>query len=83
MMEILSSWLPTEGDDGSAHKKWAEHVSERLKPFALPGGYPALLGPNDHAQISESYGDNGERLRKIKKQFDPNGVFDSAIPLPA
>lgn len=83
MMEIVSSWLPGNGDDGYAHKQWAELTSTRLKPFALPGGYPGILGPDDHAQIAESYGNNAERLRKAKNQFDPDGVFNSAISLPA
>jgi FAD/FMN-containing dehydrogenase len=83
MMEIVSSWLPSESNDGYAHKRWAEVVSKALKPFALPGGYPAILGPDDHAQIAESYGHNAERLRMAKKQFDPDGVFNSAISLPA
>jgi FAD/FMN-containing dehydrogenase len=82
MMQIISSWLPGNNDNGYAHKRWAELTSTRLKPFALPGGYPSILGPDDHAQIAESYGTNGERLRKVKKQFDPDGVFNSAISLP-
>lgn len=83
MMQIISSWLPANHDDEYAHKRWAELTSTRLKPFALPGGYPSMLKPDDHAQIAESYGNNAERLRKAKKQFDPDGVFNSAISLPA
>ena len=83
MMEIISSWLPAEGEDGSAHRRWAELTSARLKPFSLPGGYPSLLEPDDYAQISEFYGNNAERLRRVKKQFDPDGVFDSVISISA
>jgi Berberine and berberine like len=40
-----------------------------------------LLGPDDHDQIANAYGENSIRLSAAKRHFDPDGVF-SAIPLP-
>jgi FAD/FMN-containing dehydrogenase len=81
MVEIVAGWKP-DGDDGSAHRRWAHDLLQSLAPFALPGGYPNLLGPDDREQAEEAYGGNAARLRALKRRFDPDGVFTSAIPLP-
>lgn len=79
VIEIIAGW---EHGDGGAHRAWADTVSAALAPHAMPGGYPNLLGPDDHEQISNAYGDNAVRLAAAKKRFDPLGVF-TAIPLPS
>jgi hypothetical protein len=78
MVEIVAGWPP---GDGSAHRAWADSVSAALAPYALPGGYQNLLGPDDHEQIANAYGDNAVRLLGAKTHYDPDGVF-TAIPLP-
>jgi hypothetical protein len=81
MMEIIAGWKP-DGDDGTAHRRWAQDLWQSLAPFALPGGYAILLGPNDRKHAAGAYGGNGARLQVLKCRFDPDGVFASAIPLP-
>jgi hypothetical protein len=81
MVEIIACWQPG-GGGGAAHRDWAQDLWETLAPFALPGGYANLLAPRDREQASEAYGGNGARLRSLKRRFDPDGVFASAIPLP-
>jgi FAD/FMN-containing dehydrogenase len=81
MVEILACWEP-DGSNGAAHRQWAQDLWESLAPFALPGGYANLLGPDDREQAKDAYGSNGARLRSLKRRFDPDGVFASAIPLP-
>ncbi|MFD3406588.1 FAD-binding oxidoreductase [Kribbella sp. NPDC058693] len=78
-VEIVAAWEPDE--DAELHRGWAAETSADLEPFALPGGYPNLLGPDETAQIAEAYGENAERLLAVKKQFDSDGVF-TATPLP-
>jgi FAD/FMN-containing dehydrogenase len=80
-VEIVAGWNP-DGDDGAAHRRWAEDLWRSLAPFALPGGYANLLGPDDREQGAAAYGGNAARLRALKRRFDPDGVFASAIPLP-
>jgi FAD/FMN-containing dehydrogenase len=77
VVEIVAGW--ESGD--AAHRAWADAVSAALAPHAIPGGYPNLLGPDDHEQIANAYGDNAMRLGAPKRHFDPDGVF-TAIPLP-
>lgn len=81
MVEIIACWEP-DGSNGAAHRQWAEDLWKSLAPFALPGGYANLLGPNDREQAAAAYGDNAARLRALKRRFDPDRVFASAIPLP-
>ncbi len=81
MVEIIAGWKP-DGDDGVAHRRWAQDLRQNLAPFALPGGYANLLGPEDREQTAWAYGGNAARLRILKRRFDPDGVFASAIPLP-
>jgi hypothetical protein len=81
MVEIVAGWKP-DGSSGSAHRQWAQDFWEALAPFSLPGGYANFLSPRDHEQVRHAYGGNGARLRALKRRFDPDGVFASAIPLP-
>ena len=81
MVEIIAGWKP-DGDDGTTHRRWAHDLWQSLAPFALPGGYANLLGPDDREQAAEAYGDNAVRLGVLKRRFDPDEVFASAIPLP-
>jgi hypothetical protein len=81
MVEIIAGWEP-DGSNGAAHRQWAQDLWESLAPFALPGGYANFLAPYDREQVRDAYGSNGARLRSLKRRFDPDGVFASAIPLP-
>ena len=70
------------GDDGASQRRWAQDLWQSLAPFALPGGYANFLVPDDREQVAQAYGGNAARLRVLKRRFDPDGVFASAIPLP-
>jgi len=81
MVEIIACWEP-DGSNGAAHRQWAQDLWKSLATFALPGGYANLLGRNDREQAAAAYGDNAARLRALKRRFDPDRVFASAILLP-
>jgi len=82
MVEIIAAWESFAEDAGENHKDWARTLSENLAPHALPGGYPNMMGPDDHEQTGHAYGANTGRLQQLKRRFDPDGVFSSAISLP-
>jgi FAD/FMN-containing dehydrogenase len=82
LVELIAAWEPGAADNGDTHRQWAERLSAALAPAALPGGYPNLLGPGDRDQIALAYGSNLNRLQFVKRRFDPDGMFSSAIPLP-
>ncbi|MBV8967994.1 MAG: FAD-binding oxidoreductase, partial [Verrucomicrobia bacterium] len=81
MIEIIAGWKP-DGSDAAAHRQWAQDLWEALALFALPGGYANFLTPHNREQVRDAYGRNGARLRVLKRRFDPDGLFASAIPLP-
>jgi hypothetical protein len=80
MVEIVAVWEP--GDrNGARHRAWTQACSAALTPWAVPGGYPNLLGPDDREQITHAYGQNATRLLLAKARFDPDRIF-CATPLP-
>ncbi len=78
MVEVIATW---ESGPGGVYREWTRATDALLAPHALPGGYPNLLGPDDHAQIAHAYGPNTARLLDAKARLDPTGVF-TATPLP-
>jgi hypothetical protein len=82
MVEIIAAWEASGEGGGDRHRAWARTLSENLAPLALPGGYPNMLGPDEHEQTGQAYGSNGGRLTTLKRVFDPDGIFTSAISLP-
>jgi hypothetical protein len=55
--------------------KWSRDYNEAMKPYALGGGYVNFMMQDDQARVKESYGVNFDRLRKIKKKYDPDNFF--------
>jgi FAD binding domain/Berberine and berberine like len=82
LMEIIAAWEPNQKEDGSVHRRWASDLFSVLDPHALPGGYPNFLTQDDCEQLGSAYGINTARLRDLKRRYDPDEVFTSAIPLP-
>ena len=79
LVEIIAAWDSGEARESARHESWAESVSHALGPAALPGGYPNLLGPGDHDRLVLAYGANADRLLELKRRYDPESVFASAI----
>jgi Berberine and berberine like len=43
---------------------------------------PNLLASDDPARTAKSFGRNAQRLIAAKRNYDPENLFRSAIPLP-
>ena len=80
MVELIAGWEPSADDDGSRHRSWADRTAEALAPHGLSGGYPNLLGPDEHTRALAAFGRNLPRLKALKRRFDPDNLFASAIP---
>lgn len=78
MVNVMARWQ--RGPD-AAHRTWVRRTSASLRDYALPGGYPNVLGPDDVEQADQAYGSNTPRLLAVKSRLDPDGVF-AATPLP-
>jgi hypothetical protein len=78
MVEIIAGWETQSSDDDRRHVRWAQGGSEALAPYALPGGYINLLDEGEQERVPRAFGRNYERLRALKRTYDPGDVFRSA-----
>ncbi len=81
LVSIVAAWEEDSREADARHACWARDTSAALEPFALPGGYANLLGPNETAQLANAYGANLDRLRAIKRRVDPNSHFTASGPI--
>ena len=59
-----------------ALKQWAKNYWEAIHPFDLGGAYPNFMMDDEgEARIKATYGDNYQRLGKLKKKYDPGNLF--------
>ena len=67
----------------NASQAWAANFREELLQVShdnlLPGTYIALTKPGD-TPLSKIYGPNYRTLLALKREFDPNDVFNLAVP---
>jgi FAD/FMN-containing dehydrogenase len=82
LVEILAAYVDRSDKlEEQRHLDWTKATLQAFET-ALPGGYPNLLPAGDADRPAKSYGPNAERLIKAKRQYDPDNLFRSAIPLP-
>src|SRR5262245_37256065 len=83
LIEILATFVDRSDQlEEQRHRQWTRAALQALDAMALPGGYPNLLAGDDPGRAVKSYGRNAERLVEVKRRYDPDNVFRSAIPLP-
>ena len=77
---IYAFWQ--HGED-AAHHAWADAAEAALMPYALPHAYPNYFGPDRPEQAAHAFGDNADRLLRIKARYDATRVFRAtALPFP-
>jgi FAD/FMN-containing dehydrogenase len=78
-LSVDASWSDPELDD-AASIEWARSTWEALKPFSTGGVYINFAGlNNDAAELRHALlGRNQERLDSIRRDYDPDGLFDAA-----
>ena len=54
---------------------WARKFYEASKPFSTGGVYMNFLSEGEEERIEGAYGQNFERLMKIKSIYDPDNLF--------
>ena len=81
LMEIVAAWDPNATEDTPSITNGSPTCFHPCAA-ALPGGYPNFLTSEDREQLGSAYGHNAARLRDLKRRYDPENVFSSAIPIP-
>jgi len=83
LVEILATFVDRSSNlEEQQHQQWLQATLRRFDAIMLPSGYPNLLPKGDVTRSAMSYGDNAERLLEVKRRYDPDNIFSSAIPLP-
>jgi FAD binding domain/Berberine and berberine like len=62
--------------NAKALREWAVGYSEALKPYTLGAGYVNMMMDDGQERARASYGDNYDRLARIKAKVDPENVFN-------
>jgi FAD/FMN-containing dehydrogenase len=83
LVEVIATFVDrSDESEERRHQRWARTALAALNAMALPGGYPNMLAGSDVERATMSFGRNAERLIRAKRDYDPDNVFRSAIPLP-
>ena len=76
---LTASWEPAAADKrspaGEKHVQWARQTWQALQPFASQRAYVNFLDDEGSARGRAAYGPNYERLRHVKRMYDPENVF--------
>jgi FAD/FMN-containing dehydrogenase len=60
----------------AAVTQWTKGYWDAVHPFDLSGAYPNFMMDDEgEARLKATYGENYERLAKVKNQYDPQNVF--------
>ena len=70
---IIAEWTDaTQTDECIA---WTRATYDALRPHMADAAYVNYLDADDAQRVRAAYGPNYERLRELKKQYDPDNVF--------
>jgi FAD/FMN-containing dehydrogenase len=69
----LAIWMEPEHADGSA--AWVRGFSDALSPYFGSGVYSNYLGDGEDTRVRAAYGSAYERLRSLKRTWDPDNLF--------
>ncbi|HEY6430065.1 MAG TPA: FAD-binding oxidoreductase [Acidimicrobiales bacterium] len=73
-IHYLSMW--TDPADTERNIAYTKQLSGAMKPFASGGAYLNFLGDEGQARVEAAFGrDKYQRLRDLKKRWDPQNVF--------
>lgn len=70
--DIISQWIDAADDEKNI--AWTRNFWKEIEPFTK-GVYVNHLDSDDNARIKNAYGENYERLKIIKKRYDPDNFF--------
>jgi FAD/FMN-containing dehydrogenase len=72
---VIAGMWPDPADN-DANIAWVRDYYEAIHPYSgIEGGYVNFMADDDAGRVSQNYGPNYERLRSIKRAWDPDNVF--------
>ncbi len=73
VMNVHGRWRSPNDDE--AVRSWARRIFDRAATFATGGGYVNFFTADESARVASAYGSNYDRLREVKRRFDPDNLF--------
>jgi hypothetical protein len=70
---ILAQWV--DPAESQRHIEWARTSADSIRPFSSDSYYLNYLGEESEDTIKAAFGPNYERLRTVKKKYDPENFF--------
>ena len=69
----VSIWNDAAADEENI--AWAREMYAVLRPFGMGGVYVNNLGDEGHERVKAAYGENFDRLVRLKRKYDPDNLF--------
>ncbi|MGY1640924.1 FAD-binding oxidoreductase [Geodermatophilus sp. SYSU D00703] len=70
---IVGAW--PDPADNEANTRWVRDYYSAIAPFSEAGGYTNFASADDQSKVADNYGANYERLREVKRRYDPGNLF--------
>jgi hypothetical protein len=77
---IVGQWL--DGKDTGRCLEWVRETFQSLRPYLGPTRYMNYLDQDEEDPARIAYGVNYDRLRRIKRTYDPENVFHINVNVP-
>ncbi|MCX4549297.1 MULTISPECIES: FAD-binding oxidoreductase [unclassified Streptomyces] len=74
LAQYIASWPP--GTAGTAQQAWLTDIHTAMRPYVSGGAYQNYIDPKLTDWRKAYYGDAAPRLGQLKKQHDPDRLFD-------
>lgn len=71
---ILAGWMDSEEDESVM--QWTRDFHAAMAPFSREAVYVNLLAEDEPERIRAAYGRNFERLRDLKRKWDPDNLLN-------
>ena len=70
---LLTQWVdPTQTEECIT---WTRALFDSLRPHMADDVYVNYLDADEAARVASAYGPNYERLRTLKRRYDPDNLF--------
>ena len=73
---VAGTWEPADPEP-DRHRAWVRSAWEAIRPYSMGNYVNGQMDDEDETRLREAYGDNLERLAKIKAAYDPENLFRS------
>jgi FAD/FMN-containing dehydrogenase len=71
---VIAGMWPDPADN-DANMAWVREYDAAIAPYSQGGGYVNFASADDESKVAANYGSNYERLREVKRRYDPGNLF--------